>query len=331
VGTMKLERGTRIVGTVLDESWGKPVAGAVVDAQIQNQAMNKIPESRLGASAGSAITDRTGRFEIVGLIPASYNVSLRTPVENPQLVAQSIEGVSVRIGGQEPRDILLRVLAGRKLSGKVVEAKTGKPVADLFVGCHNAARPDSSAAIMAAYTDAQGHFEFFVPPGNALIYIDEGARTASKNQDVRRTIEVSADRDPEPIVLKASRPQPREAAKPLLTPDEQDLFEMGLAPPDVSEKFWRNIQSQIEHELRDEVQDAKPSVERLFEKKSPFPVDSRPPQSMPEIWDYGPVDQVIISDVSPLPLRKAKAIASLDASNRRSEGDLPKGAHHPPS
>ena len=71
----------------------------------------------------------------------------------------------------------------------------------MAVACSNSALPSSGNLGEPAFTDGQGHFEFFVPPGRAYVYVSIYSPYIDGVH--RRTLIVPNDRDPEPVVLKA--------------------------------------------------------------------------------------------------------------------------------
>ena len=54
-------------------------------------------------------------------------------------------------------------------------------------------------ACQGTYTDEHGRFEYFVPPGPALVYVAEPGQFDSRS---RKILNVPDDRDPDPVVLK---------------------------------------------------------------------------------------------------------------------------------
>jgi hypothetical protein len=195
-----------IAGSIVDAGSGASVAGA----QVAVQSIERNARVYIGG-AGRAVSDTTGHFTIGGLAPGVYNVLLNSSPKGRQFTAKAVEGVRVKVGGDAQAD--LQLFPGRRLQGTVVDAVTGKPVAGTAIVCYNASHPRSGMAFQRAYTDEQGQFEYYVPPGPALVYID-GTRPG-------RARNISAGRDPDPIVLKvgydlaaelAARPSPPDVA-----------------------------------------------------------------------------------------------------------------------
>jgi beta-lactamase regulating signal transducer with metallopeptidase domain/uncharacterized GH25 family protein len=199
LGRIMLARAGRIQGRVVDAATGKPLARQQVIAQ----ALNTSQVAQGFVSFGSAITDREGQYEIGGLSPGQFNVMFGGGVprsaERPPLTAPAIEGVDVSVARPAQADFLAS--PGRRLSGKVLDSDSGKPLAKIFVGCYGSARVNSGAACMMVRTKADGTFEFHVPPGVSRIYVAAGDRAPHSESD--RTLEVPADRDLVDVVLQA--------------------------------------------------------------------------------------------------------------------------------
>jgi RNA polymerase sigma factor (sigma-70 family) len=176
-----------ITGTMVDAGTGQPVAGARVSAQ-RIEHTNRI----LGGNWGSTIADAHGHFAVGGLAPGVYNLLFGSSPKGRLFTARVVEGVRVKAGEEAQAD--LRVIAGRRLHGTVIVAGTGKPEAGVNINCYNASHPRSGAGCQGTYTDEHGHFEYFVPPGPAFVYIN--------GSDSGVTLNVPNDRDPDPVILK---------------------------------------------------------------------------------------------------------------------------------
>ena len=155
---MILEDAGGIAGTAVDAATGRPVAGALIDAQ-RIEHTDRI----LGGNWGNAISDAQGRFEIGGLAPGVYNLLFRSAPKDRRFTARAVEGVRVKAGDDARADLLM--IAGRRLHGTAVSARSGKTVAGTPIYCYSASHPRSGAACQATYTDEQVRFEHFVPPG----------------------------------------------------------------------------------------------------------------------------------------------------------------------
>ena len=127
-----------------------------------------------------------------GLAPGVYNLLFESSPTGRRFTARAVEGVRVKAGEDARAD--LRMIAGRRLHGTVVEAGNGQPVAGTNILCYSASHPRSGAACQGTYTDEHGRFEYFVPPGPALVYVNAS--------DSKATLNVPDDRDPDAVVLK---------------------------------------------------------------------------------------------------------------------------------
>jgi hypothetical protein len=145
-----------------------------------------------------------GRFRIDSLLPVVHNVHFLGTAERPKLTAEAIEGVRIRAGGTTA--VLLKAMEGRKLSGVVTDADTGKPLPGVSIGYEGTARPQSGNDAILSQTDSQGRFEFFVPPGHAHVFVVD--RVHFKGRFVHQTLNVPEDRDPEPVEMILFRNPP---------------------------------------------------------------------------------------------------------------------------
>ena len=189
--TAKINPNGEIVGRLVDAVTGKPVEGATIAC---GAVLN---DSRRGGGANT-LTDADGRYRMAVPSPGIYNVWLKKFDTNPQMTAAADDGVLVEAGKAATAD--LRLVAGRKVAGKVIHAD-GKPFADVSVGCYSAARPHSGG-IQSFKTRADGTFEFFLPAGRACIYVSQQVKDADGELlGARVYVNVSATGDPEPITL----------------------------------------------------------------------------------------------------------------------------------
>ncbi|MGE0190558.1 MAG: carboxypeptidase regulatory-like domain-containing protein [Planctomycetota bacterium] len=113
---IELERGGRIVGRVTEAEGGKPIVGAAVETT-GNFAM-------MWTGAPTAVTDAEGRYEIVGLMPGTYGVSVRAAGFAD---AQTEPTVTISDQGNEG-EINVALSGAGRLVGIVVDA-ADEPVA----------------------------------------------------------------------------------------------------------------------------------------------------------------------------------------------------------
>ncbi len=203
IGPVELEDTGGIAGTVIDAATGRPVAGAQVSAQaIERRAMLR------GGGSGLAISDASGRFQIGGLAAGVYNLLLDGSPRGERFTARAIEGVRVRAGFDAAAD--LKLVAGRRIYGTAIDARTRKPLASASIGCYSAARPGSGSAWHSTQADDQGHFELFVPDGPARVFIGMPGSVGYLREE---TLTVPADRDPEPIQVAIDDQRPAVLAR----------------------------------------------------------------------------------------------------------------------
>jgi hypothetical protein len=83
--------------------------------------------------------------------------------------------------------------------GTTVGDRPAKPLVGTLIFCCSAAHPRSGAACQGTYTNEEGRFEHFVPPGPALVYVAEPGQIGF---EYRNILNVPDNRDPGPVVLK---------------------------------------------------------------------------------------------------------------------------------
>lgn len=199
LGDTRAVRAAKVAGQVIDSRTGKPVAAVSIGAQALK------PDLQSGGW-GEATTNQDGRYVIGGLPGGDYNILLLGGAEKT-LTAAAHDSVRLKSAVTLQADFAL--IVGKRLSGRVVDEKTGQPIAGCYVGYQGTARPQSGGAIEGATTNAQGEFELFVPPGKSHVYVADARETGADSQ---QDVEVPQDRDPEPVTLKAG-PKDTETGK----------------------------------------------------------------------------------------------------------------------
>lgn len=190
LGDVSAVRAARIAGQVLDSRTGKPRAGIGVGAQV-------IKADIRHGGWGDAVTNADGRYEIGGLPEGEYNILLLEGAEKT-LAAAAHASAALKSGETFQADF--RLVVGQRLTGRVVDEKTGQPIADCQVGYYGTARPPSGGANLSTSTNARGEFEFFVPPGKSGVYVADARETGVESS---RDVDVVADRESPPVTLKA--------------------------------------------------------------------------------------------------------------------------------
>ena len=123
----------------------------------------------LGGGGGDATSDAHGHFQIGGLAPGVYNLFFEASPRGRRFTARAVEGVRVKAGEDARADLVM--IEGRRLHGTAIYLYDNTPMAGAHVHCYSSSYPRSGAACQMTYTDDQGRFEFFVPPGPARVYI----------------------------------------------------------------------------------------------------------------------------------------------------------------
>ncbi|MHB1561067.1 MAG: carboxypeptidase regulatory-like domain-containing protein, partial [Isosphaeraceae bacterium] len=92
--------------------------------------------------------------------------------------------------------VTIELIRGVLVEGQVVDARSGRPVAEVGVGLYGPIRPRSGAAILGTTTDDDGRFRFRLPPGETFFYLTgpaparysgfpEGDQTVTIPEDAR--------------------------------------------------------------------------------------------------------------------------------------------------
>ncbi len=162
--TVVMIPGGSISGRVVDEH-GKPVSGASVQAVASYSQPGDKPGALINrgfiAGSGKAATQADGSYTIRGLGTHRFDVSLVGP---PDLVARTISKIDVK-AGQTARVPDMVASAGTFISGRVLDADTGKPISNARVSVLGKARPRG----IEVQADSSGVYEARVLPGNVTV------------------------------------------------------------------------------------------------------------------------------------------------------------------
>jgi RNA polymerase sigma factor (sigma-70 family) len=157
-----------VVGTVRDRDSGKPLAGVTVQS-------TKLPgNSAYGSGWVQAITDRQGRYRLVGLPKTGDNVIQALPArEQPYLAAKKAVG---DCSGFQPVTVDLELKRGVLVKGRVTDRATGRPVrarVDYFYFADNPYRKEYPRVSDWNFksTGQDGTFQQIVMPGRGLIAV----------------------------------------------------------------------------------------------------------------------------------------------------------------
>ena len=152
-----LDRGAAIMGRLLLDEKPYRRKGVLVRAEAVSLARKR----------ARGVTDKDGRFLITGLSAGSY--SLR--VDHQTLPDASVVGTprpNVAVAPEaEPTSVDLTVSRGEVLAGRVLNERTGQPVAGQLLSAYlPVKRP---VIVNGARCDAQGRYELRLPPGEFLV------------------------------------------------------------------------------------------------------------------------------------------------------------------
>ena len=157
----------------------------------QNQPM-QIPKQEQEWSWNNSVSKPDGSYELPVAPDTLYNVMVLDTTG--KWVAAAIE----RIQGQKNRTVIVPALVltqGGLVTGTVKDG-SGKPVAGVSVCSYGLHRPASSAACLAAKTDAAGRYRLRVAPGLSRVYLGAGSGNASQEVEVAdgeiKTVEFAA-------------------------------------------------------------------------------------------------------------------------------------------
>ncbi len=180
----------QISGIVVNEK-KQPVAGILVGLSWRwssNQANGMVMSGV--SSAAKANTDAEGRFVFPNLPAGQFRYEIYSP--KSEYVTQAAPLIIAERDIQKTLHIV--VSRGALVTGKVVDGKTGKPLADVVVG----AGPIPPGGNMAKWgewpmpslvpTDAQGHYQIRVAPGTVFVGV---GRTVGGTASSQRVLEAA--------------------------------------------------------------------------------------------------------------------------------------------
>lgn len=178
-----------IEGTLIQEETGEPVPGATIACGAFINATN--------GGGANAVTDATGRFRLVAPSAGIYNVWVKSHAAGRHLTAAADDGVRVIPGRPARSD--LRLVPGRRVTGRLLDPAR-QPVAGASLGCYSSAHPQSSGGVETSKTDANGEFEFLVPPGRARIHVMKSPAGGGR-LTAEVSLEIDGEANPEPVEL----------------------------------------------------------------------------------------------------------------------------------
>jgi beta-lactamase regulating signal transducer with metallopeptidase domain/protocatechuate 3,4-dioxygenase beta subunit len=167
-----------VIGVVKDYDTGQPIPNTVVFVERLFAEHGKQREQlRLSCRYMRSLTDKQGRFRIVGIPPGNTHV-LRAapPVQEPYLMAE--KDISPKLDGSHG-PIEIRVKQGIWYEGRVTDKTSGKPVKAHVDHLALASNPNKLDTFglkqgweMSRYsTDSNGHFRTLGLPGPGVLLI----------------------------------------------------------------------------------------------------------------------------------------------------------------
>jgi RNA polymerase sigma factor (sigma-70 family) len=211
---LTMEPEARIVGRVVAGYPGPSVVGLMVWLQSTNDSTQ---------FWRTAKTDNAGRFEFRGLPKGGGNIFLDDHPNDGAWTYRAIDNLALHPG--KTSEVTIELIEGVMVEGKVIDAATGDPVQDVFIGMYGPARPHSGAAIMSATTDKMGQYRFRLPSGKTRLYTAGGPPWSYAGQDVEVPADVKTftvqdlkvqkikPAEPAPVSRPAPAPAPAKAVK----------------------------------------------------------------------------------------------------------------------
>ena len=147
----------RIEGRLTYADTGAPVKNASV-------ALESIDPTTGG---GWVSVDANGNYLLANLPAGMYNLNLYEGPEGWTAIAKELIRVAE---GQTVSNVDLTLIRGGIITGRVTDQNTNEPIADHYISFHDAARPESQAAVHGTETDKTGAYHFRAAPGRTLVY-----------------------------------------------------------------------------------------------------------------------------------------------------------------
>ena len=153
----KLKPEGRIKGRLTYADTGAPVTNAMV-------VLESIDPT---TGWGRARVDANGNYLLANLPAGMFNLNLDEGPEGWTAVAKEFIKV---VEGETISNVDLTLVRGGIITGRVTDQNTNEPIADHHISFHDAARPESQAAVHGTETDKTGVYHFRSAPGRTLVY-----------------------------------------------------------------------------------------------------------------------------------------------------------------
>ena len=158
---LTLAPGTKLVGAVRDSDTGKPVPSFSLGVSTKRGPLQREPFAQL------SLIDAQGRYELAGVPPGSYVVQVAAHGYAP-----TEAGVEVPQGASGPVTMDFNLARGAKMTGRVVEHGSGKPLERARIALEGLGPGNSLSLRYDALTDAQGNFALNgLPRGELSLYV----------------------------------------------------------------------------------------------------------------------------------------------------------------
>ena len=166
---------------------GKPAGRVRISAQVQDASELPILMAEKPRPSAERVREIDGNMTWTkpdGTYALAVGANLRYNVmllpnnllhvgEDDGWIAAAAEGVS----GHKNQKIVVPDLVlerGAFVTGTVTDKATGQPMSGVYVGSYGPERPSTSAAIVVALTDGDGHYRLRVAPGKNQVYVSDG-------------------------------------------------------------------------------------------------------------------------------------------------------------
>ncbi|HEX8438739.1 carboxypeptidase regulatory-like domain-containing protein [Archangium sp.] len=158
---LKLSQGVRLAGTVRDAATGKPVPSFTLGVDTKRGPLQRVPFVQL------SFIDAQGHYELAGVPAGSYVVQVAAHGYAP---SETDVGVTEGAAGVVTTDVSLS--RGAKMTGRVVEDGSGKPLERARIFVEGLGMGGSLSVRYDALTDARGHFTLEgLPPGEVSLFV----------------------------------------------------------------------------------------------------------------------------------------------------------------
>jgi hypothetical protein len=158
--TLKLLQGTKLVGSVRDAASGAPVVSFAVAVMLKVGPLQRESFTQL------SFIDPGGRYEVAGLPPGSYVVQVVAPG-----YAATESPVEVTEETRAPVRADFALSRGARLTGRVVEAGSERPLAQARVSVEGIFGEGALSVRFDALSDAKGDFAIDgLPPHEVSLY-----------------------------------------------------------------------------------------------------------------------------------------------------------------